>query len=659
MPKRPQEHQLETESRVAFEQALGSRFVFRRMDPDYGVDGEVEEFDSTGDEATGLRFFVQLKATAARQPTKALKVSIPLDTANYYRSLALPVLMVRYHAPAHALFTRWFHRFDPYYGGVGKNSLTFTWDETDIWDKERGDALVADVRAFLALRSPSLPLPLPLHVETPASGALGLTATEIAFAVRAAAALRPDMIELRRGTAPPGALRLRLSNETVVADLAGVTTATLHFSPDYSAGALGKGVAVDAMVMMALAFEHIGQSDLAARLAASCLGVSGMAGEPEVAWALSSAMARARRVSDALRLSEQLDLRGDPDSRDASLVFTLPALFHGASLTDDEVRLFRETLRARIARRLDAGDRVQAGREFLNLGNHFRNRAEPREAVSLYVKAARYDPAYRSRTHFWHELGGALFGSHHYAFAADAYARALDLGADQFVQALRADAVMHAGRYAEARELFSAFNASVNAGAGEWQLKEVLLTAIVDGLQINQQQRHADGASEIAGSAASMKDPAEVMETLERARRADALCALAWFNFGRAHLDLGQDEEAFIDYLAAGLLGENDPEAWVNAIALAFRFGHFDLLPDILATAYRFSQNRLMQQLVEFTRAQGDDFPREPFLAAVDATLAALPEERDRGFTLRVLGDDGSVKAIQVATRSPMADPHI
>ena len=159
MPRRTREHQLEGESRLAFERALGSRFVFRSEDPDYGVDGSVEEFDTELGQATGLRFFAQLKATDEAVLAKALHARISLETADYYRALSLPLLMVRYHAPTNRTFTRWFHQFDPYFGGLGDKGLTFRWVESDVWDGQRPERLVADVQAFLRWRSPVTPSP--------------------------------------------------------------------------------------------------------------------------------------------------------------------------------------------------------------------------------------------------------------------------------------------------------------------------------------------------------------------------------------------------------------------------------------------------------------------------------------------------------------------
>jgi hypothetical protein len=122
MPKRPHQHQLEDESRTAFRAKLPREWVFEPITYDYGIDGRVEIFDKNG-LTTGLMFFVQLKATAKPKLNLALAVSLKLDTYKYYRSLSLPVLIVRYHAPTRKLYVRWFHTFDPYYSRKAKKTL--------------------------------------------------------------------------------------------------------------------------------------------------------------------------------------------------------------------------------------------------------------------------------------------------------------------------------------------------------------------------------------------------------------------------------------------------------------------------------------------------------------------------------------------------------
>ena len=115
MPKRPRQHQLETESRAAIRAAIPSLWVYRDLDQDYGVDSEIEIFDESNS-ATGAKFLVQLKATDEPDLRKALRLWFQQSKGNYYESLDLPVLIVRYHAPSERLFVHWFHSLDPYYG---------------------------------------------------------------------------------------------------------------------------------------------------------------------------------------------------------------------------------------------------------------------------------------------------------------------------------------------------------------------------------------------------------------------------------------------------------------------------------------------------------------------------------------------------------------
>jgi len=93
MPNRPRSHQVSDESRRAFERSLPSHWVFRPQYPDYGIDGEVEVFDEAG-KSTGLRFYVQLKATDGTDE-EARSVRITRENGRYYHALDLPVLMVR------------------------------------------------------------------------------------------------------------------------------------------------------------------------------------------------------------------------------------------------------------------------------------------------------------------------------------------------------------------------------------------------------------------------------------------------------------------------------------------------------------------------------------------------------------------------------------
>lgn len=134
MPQRTQSHVLESASRLAFEQSLPERWVFRDVSPDYGIDGTVEVFDKSG-KATGDFFLVQLKATRNERLTKALSIRLKNTTARYFSSQILPVLVVLFHAPTNALFAKW---YEPSLNVLKtRSTVTFALSLDDRWTGAR------------------------------------------------------------------------------------------------------------------------------------------------------------------------------------------------------------------------------------------------------------------------------------------------------------------------------------------------------------------------------------------------------------------------------------------------------------------------------------------------------------------------------------------
>lgn len=316
MPGRPRQHWLADEAVRAFAGALEPSFKFyERPQPEYGIDGEAEEFDADV-QATGLHFFVQVKGTDEGDLEKALARQISIDTANYYRAAPMPVLMVRYHAPSGELYVRWFHQYDPYYGRGGSKTLTFRWQRDDVWRPDSPAELVAEARAFYDFRRAAVSMPQSLYlVAEPGSD---LSEAEMRIALRSVASERRDTVRVEGGLAPVGTARVEVSSQAIAARLATVTGAMLHLTgeqPHYSGEGAAEAVATDALTLLALAFERVGQDLAASRLAASYFHRSSLARNSDAALALSTCMARSGRVSEAIDLADRLD---DPEDRERS-----------------------------------------------------------------------------------------------------------------------------------------------------------------------------------------------------------------------------------------------------------------------------------------------------------------------------------------------------
>ena len=147
MSNRPIQHQLETKSRIAFESSLPAAWVYRTVNPDYGIDGLVEVFDKNGI-ATGDIFFVQLKATGKEDLTQALTIRLPQEKCDYYDALALPLLLVSFHEPSGRLFAKWFVLPPLKERYRNEKSVSFTLNANDEWLFNRYCTIASDLKCL-------------------------------------------------------------------------------------------------------------------------------------------------------------------------------------------------------------------------------------------------------------------------------------------------------------------------------------------------------------------------------------------------------------------------------------------------------------------------------------------------------------------------------
>ena len=229
MPKRPRQHQLEDESRVALRARLPSQWVFRDVVPDYGIDGEVEIFDDNG-QSTGQKFLVQLKANDGLG-VRAQTCTISHDARRYYASLGDPVLIVLFSARSNELYAKWSFTLDPYYGRKGRKTLTFHFNAAERWTDETSRCLRNDVAAFHCMKSPALPVPVKLSVVVKQHEVYGLAAAQIEWGLREAAGLVPGLIRVKPAAAATYETII-VEEDKVSVILGGVPCFTLHLAKE-------------------------------------------------------------------------------------------------------------------------------------------------------------------------------------------------------------------------------------------------------------------------------------------------------------------------------------------------------------------------------------------------------------------------------------------
>jgi hypothetical protein len=94
---RSRTHILEEESLFELKKTLPNEWVIREKPKDYGIDVEIEIFNSKG-EYTGIVFWVQLKATDSEKLKDHQSIRMPIVKIRQLASYDLPVALFRYNS---------------------------------------------------------------------------------------------------------------------------------------------------------------------------------------------------------------------------------------------------------------------------------------------------------------------------------------------------------------------------------------------------------------------------------------------------------------------------------------------------------------------------------------------------------------------------------
>jgi tetratricopeptide (TPR) repeat protein len=626
VPQRPRSHQVADESRRAFERALPSHWVFRPQQPDYGIDGEVEVFDESG-ASTGLRFYVQLKATDGTAEQARL-VRVTREVGRYYSALDLPVLIVSYHAPTGTLYARWFQEINPPEKGEENGTVSVKFEDTNRWTSQTPSLLVRDLVTRRTLRGGAVTSPLLTAIDVEPSDAHSVLVSELTSAV----------VRLR------GIIELSDANRALATIAIGPSKIAVRLGKEFSRS-MGipsevenyRALAADTLLLLALALGRARQYALAGKIALAVVDSSVIIERPEVFGPLTSYLATGHRLADALELSDRLATKYG-STWAAEALQSLALTSQGMSAA--ELVVYERYLDRRIELAKAAGDNAQLGTAYYNRGNS-RQGTNRREALRDYLIAARTDPEYWNRDYFCSELGGLFFGLRRFKCAAISYQRSIDRGAGAETIPLLADALMFSGQYEQAKIQFGLYLDQAKELSPQWRLKDWALTQILK-LGVKSQTRQTRAALSLADNPA----------TLDDALRLDALCGLAWCNKGAGQLAVKNRRMAFVFYLLAAVSQDWDVEAWRNAYALALEHEEDQkkVAPYILMAAYEIHGERFLEELAQAT--QGPAEKKSEFIDRLRTMLDEWLPGKRWVREMRILGPNAEYISFDLGSRA-------
>lgn len=608
MPKRPRSHRLEDESRTFLSRLLPESWVFRKTEPDYGIDGEIEIFDSSG-LSTGMTFLVQLKGTDIIQKDKALSIRLTVDKIKYYRSLRLPILLIRYVSASKEVYIRWAHEIT--YGEKVAKSIKVVFPRERKWVELTPNILIEEIKIFRQLLNPNLPLPLEFWLDLPEEDFLSVPITIVESLIRDTARNLSEFITFR--SKPPIHLVpiIKLMNDLILIDFAGLTSFKLTGTKELynDRQDIIDHIAHDLIILIAFLLGRLGHYNIAAIVAYDHILLSNIMKNYQILYGIISCFALGKRIDMALRLSEHI--LDDFEDKSLYMIFGLPA-FKKEKMTIDELDSFKKLILKAIDKAMEKGYRKEAALCHYNLGNRLRGL----EAFHHYRMASKYDESYRNRNYFWREIAGILFLIGKFSYSEKCYKKALELGASLECMALRADSLMFSGNYKEALNLFREYSKVTNNFEGEWPLKLWVLKGLIKILGLEKQIRHPKRAmqlTDVGGLAIG-----EVEKRIDEALALDGLCGLAWFNVGVYKSSQNEYGNAFIAFLISGIVQPNDIESWVNVIICMLNYHQYDiLLPHILSFAYRMNGEELLIRLSQIIEKQSDSVLSSPIIKLI------------------------------------------
>lgn len=640
MPSRPIQHQLEDESRVEFQHLLPSRWVFRDKQKDYGIDGEVELFDSSN-QAQGLMFYVQLKATASEDDAFIMSTDLSMDSLKYYQQLEIPVLLVKYSKHRECLYIKWIYNVDVSMAKAGSQTFRIRFSEDDRWTDLSDMAIEKRLVNVRALKSGHFRLPIPYTLVIQENAIEQCSPLIFQTQIRRHLSQYSDY--LRYDSEDNAVIRIFLDSEELKLNVCDLTEYTFHRKALENAENTSREVAEDILLGTAASMASLGRIDYCGKIIFEKNLEARLTKNKDLLLLLLP------RLFQSLYLEKVLDLIGNildnHFSAEVQIISTINVLISSRCSNVDRLAVIEQFFKRRLVSALSSNDRTQIGVSHYNLGNHYRSRSMYSESIQNYIDAKRFEPKYLRQHYYYSELAGCFFLSGRYRFAAKLYGRAIELGATGMTEALYADALLFSGEYEKSLETFNDYLQKEQKPIDEFLLKHICLGQVLQKKNIKSQNREIERATAQA-DISSLESTCVQKKKLDDVLNLDLLCGLAWFNQGLLAMTDSDFEEALISFAMAGLVQSNDLEAWTNATLCTFNLTPESMPADvfglIVRTAYAFNGEKYLEELYHsFETINKDAGEFSKISALIDKILPQRLNKKDSPVTVRVMNKQG------------------
>lgn len=608
MPIRPRPHQLEEISRRRFRESIPPTWVVREKSDDYGIDVEVEIFE--GNKATGLIFYVQLKATD--DSGKKQKISMKTSTLDYFRNLDVKTIIARYCSSDDTIFWRWSDHIPETQDE--KKSLTLHFKDDDQWDSDSPEQIKNSLIHWRRVKNHPVNAPVSISLDL----------DDLAASKR-----QPFIAMCRQIVSESNALTLSQISENVTITLK-ASDGTLRLSIgniasmeiDNPIGASTADTQNTLRYMLATALCRAGLAIQADQMARKCL-VLGMPHRSEelAGWA-TRALTSSATQSAALAI-----LNGLENDSGFSAILVQHHLRSAIFDPEDAKAATLAFLKATLKSAQENGRASSIGAAYYSLGNHFSNAHEWLPALSSFNKARKARPAYISSDYFLGEVAGVLFGAARFALSATIYNQAILIKPTPRLWMYLGDSQFFGGHLLLARSSFD--NAIVEnepATEAEALLKLLVVDWFID---------RSDAVVVRKQSEVQFTNYEDFEET-EAILLTDPLNPTANWN-AAIHLSRnGNQVDALYRFLLCAFMRSGDEEAWTNSLLCAMNVANPEMFQAVLKCALALGGPDIANEFCN--RLSDDEQIAESLSNVIMEFCTELELDTKPGFIFRVLG---------------------
>lgn len=641
MPKRVDQHEIEDISRARFQLALPRKWVFRDKAKDYGIDGEVELFDNDK-KPKGLVFWVQLKATESKNESTILNIDFNIETLQYYKTLDIPVLLVRYSDYDNSIYVKWIHNIDLFFSKKDAKTFRIKLEEKDKWTDSTNVQIEDYLKKIRQLKSGAFGFPIPLSVlinETKINNiSKGILLTQIKKNLQEYS----DFVYF--SNVEDSFIIVSLTNEELKINISELSGCSFHSIDSRKEEDFSIGITKDILLGIAVGLIQLRQIEYSGKIIFENNLQSRLLEKPELLEFCLVPLFNSVFFESTLNLVGQILDR--EDSIGLNIITQINLLLASNSKNEKVKNTIENFLNKRLGIAMKNKDNQQIGISHYNLGNHLSVRGEFCKSIQHYNLARKFAPIYLEQYYYFAEIASMLFRSEKYKMASKLYSKSLELKKDNHTLALYADSMMFEGKYKEANTHFVEYLNNSEDPIDEFVLKNICLESILNEHNINSQVRDRDKADKFADVKLIENRNASISK-LEEALKIDMLSGLAWFNLGISHSENNDFNQAAFCFTMAALVQNGDIEAWKNATLCAFNSDEtIVILPLIIRTAFFFNREEYLEELYSHLESQNQSETINPIIEVIEKILPDREKIKTMP-TVRLLNKDGKFESIE------------